>query len=63
LPAPSNYVGASRVFGINEDEELGIEAVEALPIVRIIDDYANSEDPDETIGWIVSSTRRADILQ
>ena len=52
LPAPSNYIGASRVFGIDEDEELGIKAVEPLPIVRIIDDYANSDEPDETIGWM-----------
>jgi hypothetical protein len=52
LPAPSNYIGASRVFGIDEDEDLGIEAVEPLPIVRIIDDYANSDEPDETVGWM-----------
>ena len=52
LPAPSNYIGASKVFGIDEDVELGIEAVEALPIVRIIDDYANSDEPDETNGWM-----------
>lgn len=52
LPAPSNYIGASRVFGIDEDEELGIKPVEPLPIVRIINDYANSEEPDETLGWM-----------
>ncbi len=52
LPAPSNYFGASRVFGIDADEELGIEAVEPMPIVRIISDYASSDEPDETIGWM-----------
>jgi len=52
LPAPSNYIGPSRVFGIDEDEDLGIEAVDPLPIVRLITDYANSEEPDETIGWM-----------
>jgi hypothetical protein len=52
LPAPSNYFGASRVFGIEEDSELGIEAVDSMPIVRIIDDFAESSKPDETRGWM-----------
>src|SRR5262249_50434194 len=37
LPAPSNYVGPARVFGLREDQ--GGEGVEALPIVRTIEDF------------------------
>lgn len=58
LPAPSNYVGASRVFGIPEDEEAGIDALEALPITKIVGDYAKVDEtekvikPTETEGWM-----------
>ncbi len=37
LPAPSNYIGPERVFGLRLD---GVaEVVEPLPIVRTVDDY------------------------
>jgi hypothetical protein len=52
LPAASNYTGAARVFGIFEDEDAGLEAVRALPIVRFVDDHADSAAPDETEGWM-----------
>lgn len=39
LPAPSNYIGPERVFGLAEDTTAAIEAVEALPIVRKIADF------------------------
>lgn len=52
LPAPSNYAGAARVFGIVEDEEAGLEAVDALPVVRFVDDHAASSDPKEREGWM-----------
>lgn len=52
LPAPSNYSGAARVFGISEDEELGLSEVRALPVVRFVDDHAKSARPDETEGWM-----------
>lgn len=52
LAAASNYTGAARVFGIVEDEDAGLQAVEALPIVRFVDDHADSSEPDETGGWM-----------
>ncbi|MBC7632573.1 Z1 domain-containing protein [Aeromicrobium sp.] len=39
LPAPTNYVGPSRVFGLKEDVTRNIEPLEALPMVRSIEDY------------------------
>lgn len=39
LPAPSNYVGPVRVFGLAADPEAGIEAAEGLPIVRKVKDH------------------------
>lgn len=56
IPAPSNYLGASRVFGIDEDSDAGLERIKPLPITRIIDDYAQKRDadgePDEEHGLI-----------
>lgn len=52
IPAPSNYMGPARVFGIVEDEDLGLEPVPALPIVRTVIDHAASEKIDETQGWM-----------
>jgi len=52
LPAPSNYAGASRIFGIEADEDVGLEEAKSLPIVRVVDDHADSDAPDETGGWI-----------
>lgn len=39
LPAPSTYTGPERVFGLREDVANSIEEVEALPIVRTMNDY------------------------
>lgn len=39
IPAPSNYIGPAQVFGLDEDASLGIKHVDALPIVRTIQDY------------------------
>jgi hypothetical protein len=61
---PSNYTGAARIFGIEEDQSAGLEGVSPLPITRMIDDYAvkkgltgePSEDGIiglcETEGWM-----------
>jgi hypothetical protein len=54
VKAPSNYVGPSKVFGLNGDTDAGIEAMPALPIIRTlrspndfgtepVDDYALPE--------------------
>ncbi len=52
LPAPSNYYGAAQIFGVEEDAELGTPEIKPKPIIRIITDYANSQEPNETLGWM-----------
>ena len=57
IPPPSNYMGPARIFGLSEDEDAGLEAVTALPVVRLIKDYANSNEHgdielDEVLGWM-----------
>jgi hypothetical protein len=52
LPAPSNYYGAAQIFGVEEDFELGIPEIKPIPITKIITDYANSQEPNETLGWM-----------
>lgn len=56
IPPPSNYIGAAQVFGIQEDEDSGLEEIEPLPITRIVDDYAQKRDkdgnPDKESGYI-----------
>lgn len=39
LPAPSNYIGPSRVFGLKEDVTRNIEPLAALPMVREVSDW------------------------
>lgn len=39
LKRPSDYVGATKVFGLEGDVELGLEAVDALPITRTVSDH------------------------
>jgi hypothetical protein len=52
LPPPNNYMGPARVFGLAEDEEAGLKGVPPLPVVRVVDDHAESEDPAEENGWM-----------
>lgn len=52
LPAPSNYAGAARVFGIDDDEDAGLHEVHPLPVVRFVTDHADTDDPKETEGWM-----------
>lgn len=52
LPAPSNYAGAARLFGISEDEDAGLSEVRPLPVVRLVEDHAASDGPRETEGWM-----------
>jgi hypothetical protein len=43
LPAPSNYVGPVRVFGLDPDPEAGVDGRPGLPILRteqVMKDYA-----------------------
>jgi hypothetical protein len=41
LPQPSNYLGPERVFGLDCDSDRDIEAIEPLPLVRIVNDQSN----------------------
>ncbi len=50
LPAPSNYDGPVRLFGLEATEEAN--GVPALPLLRKITDHAETLDPKETRGWI-----------
>jgi hypothetical protein len=50
LPAPSNYDGPVRMFGLEPSGD--DDGVPALPLVRVVDDFARSLAPDETEGWM-----------
>jgi hypothetical protein len=52
LPAPSNYAGAARIFGIVEDDDAGLSEVRPLPVVRLVEDHATSDGTRETEGWM-----------
>lgn len=52
IPPPSNYMGPARIFGLREDEGAGLDEVQPLPVVRPVSDYADSDDVDETSGWM-----------
>lgn len=57
IPPPSNYMGPARIFGLNEDEDAGIDAVTPLPIVRAAKDYAKCNENGEIVfnevsGWM-----------
>ena len=38
LPAPSNYIGPVQIFGLETDPAICLEASEALPIIRPVED-------------------------
>ena len=52
LPAPSNYTGPARIFGIANQDEFGLSSRDPLPIVREITDHAATESRAETSGWM-----------
>ena len=39
LPQPSNYMGPEQVFGLGEDLDRGLEEMEPLPLISLVDDY------------------------
>jgi len=49
LPTASNYVGPSLIFGLQNSDG---EGADALPILREIRDHADSLDRDEREGWM-----------
>jgi len=42
---PGTYVGPARVFGLEGDPDAGIESRDPLPLVNIVDDYADFFPP------------------
>ncbi|MBB2903540.1 hypothetical protein FHR75_004382 [Kineococcus radiotolerans] len=63
LPAPSNYVGPSRVFGLKEDVTRNIEPLEPLPMLRPIKDWEtwipDKHKKDYLPGHIPASLKEA----
>lgn len=51
LPAPSNYDGPVRLFGLEptDDEDDGVQPP---PLFRKVTDHAASDKPKETSGWM-----------
>ena len=49
LPTASNYVGPAKIFGLQLEGE---DDVDPLPILREVDDYADSLDLNERAGWV-----------
>lgn len=50
MPTPSNYVGPDTVFGLGDED--GESRQFGLPIIRNIEDFAHSNETDETQGWM-----------
>ncbi|MFK5915640.1 MAG: Z1 domain-containing protein [Woeseiaceae bacterium] len=50
MPTPSNYIGPDKVFGLMDEDGEARES--GLPIIRVIDDYAESAGLDERDGWM-----------
>jgi hypothetical protein len=48
LPAPSDYVGPARIFGLSDQAE----QFDGLPLIRRISDYAVAQDTDDLVGWM-----------
>jgi hypothetical protein len=51
IPAPSNYLGALRLFGTTAAADGDVEQ-KGLPVVRIIGDNAKTDADDEVGGWM-----------
>ena len=41
LPTPTNYVGPEMVFGLEADSDRDIDEIEALPLIRYVDDHSD----------------------
>lgn len=52
LSAPSNYAGASLIFGIKGAEHAGLAESDPLPIIRAVEDHAATLNRDEAVGWM-----------
>ncbi|BCW88251.1 hypothetical protein sos41_13900 [Alphaproteobacteria bacterium SO-S41] len=54
MPTPDNYIGASRIFGYDRDEDAGLdEGAIGLPkLVVPITDFAKTDSRREVSGWM-----------
>ncbi|MFH0995759.1 MAG: Z1 domain-containing protein [Pseudomonadota bacterium] len=52
LPAPSNYAGPARIFGLSANPEDAADDEPALPLIRHITDHAETLEPGERSGWM-----------
>ena len=63
LPHPSNYMGPESVFGLDSDPDRDIEAIEPLPLVRIVNDQSDKipdgHDRTLTVDELPDSLKRA----
>jgi len=63
LPQPSNYLGPERIFGLDEDPNRDIEAVEPLPLVRLVEDHSenipDAHPPTLIVNELPDSLKRA----
>ena len=63
LPPPSNHFGPARVFGLVEDETVGVEEQEALPVIREVLDsdpwVPDRHKSDVVVGPLPPSVREA----
>lgn len=51
LPAPSNYDGPVRIFGLDPQDD-GVGSGRGLPLVRQVTDHAASASLTEKAGWV-----------
>lgn len=63
LPAPSNYLGPARVFGISNDGTGGVAEQAELPVIRMVDDYGddipNNHKKTDVVTRLPESLREA----
>jgi hypothetical protein len=63
LPAPANYVGAVRFFGLAEDPDAELEEKEKLPLICPVNDHriwlADKQSQDDTPGPLPPSMKKA----
>jgi len=53
LPSPSNYIGAEKIFGLDEAPDINIESKDSLPLVRYVTDYYDDIPDRHNKDWIV----------
>ena len=52
LPVPSNYLSPARFFGIDDSEDVENNTQEELHLYREIVDHADTDEINETKGWM-----------